>query len=203
MGHGGDDVLALHDLVHGHGDGLLRHIVDGGEPALANLLVAASGIQVHDQVGDLGVEVSGRIVEGDVRIAANADQAHIDGSLADLLGQGLDALGGAVHEVGLTHVGLGDEALLQVLAEGSDVGLGQVNVLVQVEHLDLGPVDVGLHQVLQGLELGSAGGQNDAGTAVLGDGLVNDLGRGLSSPHAQLVSSLGNDNTHVFILLYI
>ena len=85
--HRGDDLAAAHDLIDGHGDGLLRHVIDGGEPALAKLLAAAGVVEVDDLVGGGGVEIGGRIVEGDVGILADADDADVDGLLTDELRQ--------------------------------------------------------------------------------------------------------------------
>ena len=74
----GNDLLALHDLVGGHRNGLLRHVVEGGEPALAHLLAAASVVEIDDDVGFTGVEVGGRVVEGDVTVFTDADEADVD-----------------------------------------------------------------------------------------------------------------------------
>ena len=54
VGHAGDDDLALHDLIGGHGNGLLRHVVDGGKPALAHLLTLALVIQIDDDIKCIG-----------------------------------------------------------------------------------------------------------------------------------------------------
>ena len=63
----GNDMAALHDLISRHGNRLFGNIVHGGKPALADLLLFAALVQIHNDVRFPGFEICGGIVEGDVR----------------------------------------------------------------------------------------------------------------------------------------
>ncbi len=155
---------AGHDLAGAHRDGLLRHIPQGLEPALPNLLLLAPFVQLHHLVGKIGFKVGRRVVEGDMPVLPDADHPHVHDLPAQFCTQGGDVLlhvAFPVHEVGCLEVHLGDEALLQVLAEARDVALAQGDVLVQVKHFDFAPVDILLRQRLHRLELARTGGKDD------------------------------------------
>ena len=62
-----------------HGDRLAGHVVFGGEPALVNLLRLAGVAEIDDDVRLGGIKVGRGIVEGDVGVLPDADQAQIDG----------------------------------------------------------------------------------------------------------------------------
>lgn len=86
VGDGADDGGALHDLADAHGDGLAGHVVEGGEPAFAQLLAAAGVVELDDEVGFFGLEVGGRVVEGEVAVFADADEGDVDGVSAEDVG---------------------------------------------------------------------------------------------------------------------
>ena len=96
VGYGEDDRLRLVDLADAHRDGLARHVVDRREPAFPHLLFAAILIEVDDDIGCLGVEVSGRVVEGEMTVFADAGETYVDGMGLDLFVERLaDFFGGA------------------------------------------------------------------------------------------------------------
>src|SRR5579863_6156933 len=72
-GHDRQYLVGFKNLACRHGDGALRHLGNVGEPRLAYLLLTAGFIEVHDEVRDLGLEVSGWIVECDVRVLDNSE----------------------------------------------------------------------------------------------------------------------------------
>ena len=59
---------------------------------------AAGVIQFDHEIGDLRVEVGRRIVERDMRIAADADEPQVDRRAAQLLRERLDPLGRTVYQ---------------------------------------------------------------------------------------------------------
>ena len=73
-----DDAAALENLADGHGDGLFGHVVERGEPSFAELLVAADIVKIDDDVGLFRVEIRRRVVEGDMAVLTDADEADID-----------------------------------------------------------------------------------------------------------------------------
>lgn len=112
MGDSGDDGATLHDLMHGHGDGLPWNVVQGGKPAFAHLLRTAPLVQVHHDIRFFGGEIRGWIVEGNVAVLANAHDAHVDGFFPQCDCQFLDVFGdvaGAIHQM----VGLEGDLLNQ------------------------------------------------------------------------------------------
>src|SRR5207302_2703079 len=58
-------------LLNGHGDRPRGNLRKKGEPTLSHLLTAAGLIQVNDDVGLLGLEIRGRVVECEVAIFAD------------------------------------------------------------------------------------------------------------------------------------
>ena len=66
IGHRVDDAGSFHALLDSHGNRLFGHIVDGGEPAFAELLLTAAQFEVDDDVGAFGFKVSRGIVEREV-----------------------------------------------------------------------------------------------------------------------------------------
>ena len=77
--HRVDDAGSLHALFDGHGNRLFGHIVDGGEPAFAELLLTAAQFEVDHDVGAFGFEVSRGIVEGEVAVFTDTDESNVDG----------------------------------------------------------------------------------------------------------------------------
>ncbi len=187
IGDAADDVLAFHDLVDRHGDGLCGDIVECGEPALAELLFSAGIIEVDNEEGFLGVEVGGRVVEGEVPVFTDADKGDVDGMVADDVAQPrafLARVGLAFDPVGGGQGcgELGNEAVFQVFAERSGMGFGDAQVFIEVEEGDLVPCDVGLvEEVFEYGELGGAGGEDEVGVAEFLDGgaeVVGTMGGG-------------------------
>lgn len=74
-------MVTLHDLICCHRNGLLGNIVDRGKPAFSHLLHFATVIQIYNDIGVFGLKVSGWVIESDMRVFADTDQAHINGCL--------------------------------------------------------------------------------------------------------------------------
>src|SRR5258705_2273500 len=62
-----DDFPGAENLSNGHGDCSLGDIGEVGEPSLIHLLLPASLVQFHNQVGFRGLKIRRRIVEYEVR----------------------------------------------------------------------------------------------------------------------------------------
>ena len=60
-----------------HRDRLPRYLGDVRKPGFANLLQAAGFIKIHDDVWFFGVEISRRVVEGDVAVFTDAQKCDV------------------------------------------------------------------------------------------------------------------------------
>ena len=148
------------------------------KPSFTDLLLAAGFVELDDDVGFLGFEVGGRIVEGEVAVFADTDEGDVDRGGGDGFADFSDHGGGiffTVEKVRIGDTGFGDQALFEKFAETRWVRHRQADVLVEVEELDFLPVDAGLgDQGFEKFELRSGAGGNHAGTAALGDGTADD-----------------------------
>ena len=92
---------------------------------------------VDHQVGLLGLEVGGRIVEGEVAVLADAHEGDVDGAAreerAHARGLRRRVGGVALDEVEGARVDALDDPLPQVAAEARGMRVGQPDVLVEVE----------------------------------------------------------------------
>ena len=94
-------MAALHDLPWRHGDGLRRYFLRGCKPSFPYLLLLASFVQVYHNIAFPGVEIRRGIVEGNVGILTDADEADIDRSLPQLGSQGRNGVWIAVHQMAI------------------------------------------------------------------------------------------------------
>jgi len=180
--NGVDDGFALEDLLDSHGDSLFGNVIEGREPALSELLFAAGFVESDDKISLFGLEVGGGIVEGDVAVLTDSDEGDVDGELGDAFAELFaDFLGIGIASVDRSegHRGdrkLIDETLSQVLTESGGVILGQTDVLVEVEEIDLAPVDVFLIlEAAEHFKLAGSGGDDDVGSSLLGEGFADVL----------------------------
>ena len=67
-----NQLIDFHDLLDRHGYRLFWHLCDVGEPSLADLLMAAGFVELDNQIGFFGVEVSRRVIEGEMAVLSNA-----------------------------------------------------------------------------------------------------------------------------------
>src|SRR3954451_10637020 len=181
IGHGEDHHVARQDAPDRHRDRFGRHIVEGGEPALAELLAAAALIQRDNLVGHRRVEVSRRIVEGEMAVLADAGEHHVDRMGIE---HGVDTLDLTleVRRVALDEVESAElrkapgEALLQIAPEARRMRIGHGDILVEMKGSDTRPVDfVVLDKAFKHLELAGAGGDDDIRRAVRNDSVDNGL----------------------------
>ena len=103
------------------------------------------------------------------------DQADI---LPQLLRQILDIpldIAFAIDEIGRLEIDLGHEPLLEILPEARPMALGKGDILIKMEHLHLGPVDILLHQSRESLELALACAEDHAGMALLSYRITQQL----------------------------
>ena len=61
---------------------MCRNVIDGGEPPLTDLLLPACRVERDDDVGFVRFEVGRRIVEGEMAVLADADNATSTGDAA-------------------------------------------------------------------------------------------------------------------------
>jgi hypothetical protein len=147
------------------------------------------------------VEVGRRVVEREVAVLADADERHVDrvarNRLADRPAHGVDVpLAVELMEHGDPR--RLDEMLAQYPAEAGRMRGRQADVLVEVEQLDPRPVDARApDQVVQEPELRVAGGGDDAGTALGGDGVGKGALCVVGGCRAHRVGVSGQMNTHV------
>ena len=82
------------------------------------------------------------------------------------------------EEVGLRDASLCDEALAEKHAKAGGVSGGQADVLVEVKHFDVRPVDVAASgEGCEELELRGTGCGDDAGMSAIGQGMLERGGR--------------------------
>lgn len=181
-GNDGENLFGFEDLADGHGDGAGGNRIEIGEPTFADLLAAAGFVERDDDVGLVGVEIGGGIVESEMAILADADEGDVDGSGSDGGGGAANDVGGiffAVEEMNLSDAGFGDESILKEFAEASGMSHGQADVFVEVEKFNARPVDAGSSdEGVEKFELRGGASADDAGFAVDGDGAL-DGGGGL------------------------
>src|ERR1700752_374845 len=144
IGHDAHDPLRLENLANRHRYRLSRNVLHRREPTLPDLLPLAGLVESDDDIRLLGVEVSGRIVEGQVTILANPDERDVDVCGRDRAGgvRG-DPAGIAlpVKQVIGAQPGWVNQAREQVAAEAGRMFDRESDVLVEMKHLDRAPLD--------------------------------------------------------------
>ena len=131
---------ARHNLFRTHRYSLLRNVIECTEPSLSHLLHPTPLIKVHDLVCLICIEVSGRIIERDMAVLADSDDAYVNLILPQLLRQLPDIpldIALAIDEIGRLEIDLGNEPLLEILPEARTMALGKGDILIKMEHLHL------------------------------------------------------------------
>ena len=139
------------------------------------------------------------IVEGDVGVLPDADQAQIDGFDRQGLPQPLELarkLGFAVDQRHLFELHLVNKSALEVFAEARGMGLGQRDIFVKMEHFHPGPVDIALQERVKQFKLGSARGKDDARLSFLPDGFPDHLRAQLCGGGSQFLRCFSDYNFH-------
>ena len=121
------------------------HLVKSSKPAFAYLLKPTRLIQFNDNIGRFGLEVSRRIIEGEVSILADADERHVNRVLRDELVEPfalrLRRVRIAVQEMHCSRMHDIHKPFLQIFAETGRMRLWNSDVFVQMEHRRLVPVN--------------------------------------------------------------
>ncbi len=205
IGHGVDDAGSFHALLDGHGNRLFGHIVDGGEPAFAELLLTAAQFQIDNDVGAFGVEVSRGIVESEVTIFTDTDESNVDGVFGDVLFQfsqsGREVGGSTVdrEEGGRGNRKFGDEAFPEIFPEAGRMVDVQTDIFVEVEELDDAPVDIFFFEEGgEHFKLAGSGGEDHVGVTLGGDGGTNFFGAEFGSVFAKLILVVVDFYIHFF-----
>ena len=150
--------------------------------------------------GSVGLEIGRRIVEGEVRVLADADEGDVDGRALDRLADG------AAHRVEITvavervkrrDAGAVDEVLVQHAPEAGRVIGGDADVLVEMEQLDPRPVDGRARgEAVQEAELRVPRGGDGPGVPAGLDGLGQDALGVARRGGAHLVGGWGEVDSH-------
>lgn len=180
------------------GEGVLRHAVDGGEAAFADLLLAAGAVELNQFDGARVVEVGdGRVVEGDMAVLADAETAEVDGlcpqqfGVTRAFGERFGAVAAQVVE------GAGGQALVDAFPEeapetGGVIG-ANAQVLVHVEQRHARPINPGLgHQRVQKGNLRRCGCENRRGGGLAAKRGPQDIACGARGVGSQLVRGAAN-----------
>lgn len=198
--NGGNDLGGLENLANGHGDGAGGDVRERFEPAFADLLTAAGFIEIDEEVGIFGIEIGGRIVEGEVSVLADADESEINGGSEQVVGGGAEKRGGigvAVECVVTNDGGLIDEATLKIVGEAGWVSDGQAEVLIELKEFDGLPWDRGRgDEGLEKFELRGASCGDEAGDAGAGDGLAKERSGVRRGGQGKRISGLTNTEDH-------
>jgi hypothetical protein len=139
-------VARLENLLHRHGYGPSRHLIETIKPAFAYLLAATGFVKLHDKIWFVSFKVRGRIVKRQVSIFSNTNERPIDGlarnqfSHATALFLRVRVL--TVDEVKSAGVHAVNDPLSQVPSETRAMRVRQTNVLVEVKESSPGPIDV-------------------------------------------------------------
>ena len=143
--HNRDDFPGAENLSNGHGDCSLGDIGEVGEPSLIHLLLSASLVQFHNQVGLRGLKIRRRIVEREVRVFADARESKINRSglqfRANLVRYRF-RIELAVQKMVLCDSRFVNEALEQIFAKARRMRHRQADVFVQMEKFDTTPIEV-------------------------------------------------------------
>jgi hypothetical protein len=143
--HDRDDLPGAENLSNGHGDSTLGDIGETGEPALIHLLLSASLVKFHNQVGFQGLKIGRRIVEREVRVFADACESKIHRlglQFRANLFRNLFRIALAVQKMVLRDSCFVNEALEQIFSKARGVRDRQAYVFIQMEKLDATPIDV-------------------------------------------------------------
>lgn len=136
IGDNRDDRLGFQNLPDGHGDRLHRNFREISEPSFADLLLATGFVEIHDDVGFVGIEIGGRIVEGEMAVFADAGEGEVNRRGADCVAGLVDDFrrsAGAVEQVVMHDAGFIDQAFLQVFAEAGGMRHRDADVFVEME----------------------------------------------------------------------
>src|ERR1700678_4241774 len=101
-----------------------------GEPRLADLLQRASLIEFHDEIRLVGLEISGRIIESEMTVLADADKRDINGCRTQGRASPANIFGGigiTVKQVILRDASFFNPLFEEHLAEASGRSDGQTN----------------------------------------------------------------------------
>ena len=168
VGNGANDCGALHDLTNGHGNGSLRDGVEIREPALSELLLPASVVQIDRHIRAFGFEIGRRVIEGKVPVFTNSHERNVDDGFFNKgadpptfriwIDFAVEKMKGRKRERKFAH-----EAFPQVLPKGSVMRDREPDVLIEVKTRHLVPRQIRLGQFRQSLELGRAGGYDKGG----------------------------------------
>ena len=170
VGHGAYDCGGFHNLTNRHADGLGGDVVERGKPTFAHLLTATGLVEIDHEVGFVGLEVGGGIVEGEMAIFADTYAGDVDRVVADDFSQPL-AFGDRVFVISVDPVkffwtfDLIAKSFFEVASKTGRVGFGQADIFIQVEASDALPVEIELYQLAEQFKLACSGGENDIGLA--------------------------------------
>lgn len=149
---------------------------------LTGLLAAARVVQEHKFYRKRVMEIGHwRIIECDVAVLAKTDKPKIVGRFVQDSGipfqLGIQVGRISRNKLDAAWVNLVDESGLDPIPEARRVRRWQVHVFIQMEHVNVFPVDVGPRsQRVSKLNLGVTRGHDNSSTTVLSDRLLYDLG---------------------------
>ena len=164
-------------------------------------LLGNAGIRQRDHLeGIVVIKVCGRIVEGNVAVFTDADETQIHGPLCQQFGQLPDGFCGVCLTVdqvvfaGMDHI---HEPLPEILLEAGGMLGRDAHIFVQMEHFHLAPVDILFYKMLEERKLGRAGGQQQPGRTVPGNGLVENRSSMSGCSQTHFVAGCKHVNFHI------
>jgi len=124
---------------------VLWHVFQCSEPTFSHLLATASFVQGDDQIRSVEVEICRRIVECEVTVLSDTHEGNVNGRRTQGLADDANHLSRIVFAVDQMIVG--DASFLnqpfpQITAEAGGMGIRDPDILIEMKHLHLGPVDV-------------------------------------------------------------
>src|SRR5579862_2881879 len=206
IGNHGKYLFRLENLADGHGEGPRGHLRYVGKPSFSDLLLPASLIQIHNDIGLFHLEIRRRVIERDVPVFTDSEECNVNrggGQRPSHHSGNLGGIGGvSLEQVVLGDSGLQHQLLHQHLAEAAGMRDRQTNILVQVKCLHPAPVQTGdFGKRIQKSRLRGRGGGYNAGTSTRVNGAPDGCGRLLRCRATQRNFILEDLQQHGFYFL--
>ena len=192
--NGGDQALALDHLPDAHRNPVVGNFSEGRKPTLIDLLLAAPLAELHADIGVMGPQVGGRVVEGQVSVLTDADETDVQplsGHQPVQTGQLRGNIrGGTFNRMESPKCGnLAEEIPLEEATGSGRMFARQSDEIIKLECGDLAPVNILPDQKAQHIDLAQPCRDRDGRAPLSRNSLVDfpcpGLGRGLR--HTNLV----------------
>ena len=152
-----------------------------GEPCFPHLLLATCLIEIDNQIRIFGLKSAGGSLNAMCPFSPMPRNAISTGDDANCLPTSRTTAAGSAaspwQQVIMPDASFLDQLLHEHLAKAAWMRDGQADVFIEMEGLNLAPVDIGSFcKRIEKLELRRCGGRDDASLAAVSDGAANGVG---------------------------